>query len=127
MSVATKRRRTSTGVFLILGSLLMLILAAIPAGAGGVVVPGNQNCSGTQDELRIEPVVDGTYSSGGLTVTLDVYNGTHGGFSGQLFDWTSNITVNSSSGSLSSPENTSVYIAATRAGVFCSPSRSGSS
>jgi LPXTG-motif cell wall-anchored protein len=95
MSVATKRRRTSTGVFLILGSLLMLILAAIPAGAGGVVVPGNQNCSGTQDELRIEPVVDGTYSSGGLTVTLDVYNGTHGGFSGQLFDWTSNITVNS--------------------------------
>jgi LPXTG-motif cell wall-anchored protein len=95
MSVATKRRRTSTGVFLILASLLMLILAAIPAGAGGVVVPGNQNCSGTQDELRIEPVADGTYSSGGLTVTLDVYNGTHGGFSGQLFDWTSNITVNS--------------------------------
>jgi Prealbumin-like fold domain len=54
-------------------------------------VQGNQNCanffpptSGIQ-ELRVEPVADGTYSNGTLTVTIDVRNTG----AGQVFDITS--------------------------------------
>ena len=53
-----------------------LTLALAPAAsADGVPIAGNPTC-GQQipgsTELKVEPVVDGTYTDGTLTVTLDV-------------------------------------------------------
>jgi hypothetical protein len=39
--------------------------------------------------LKVEPVTDGTFSDGTLTVTIDVRDTA----AGQVFDWTSNIGV----------------------------------
>jgi hypothetical protein len=57
-----------------------------------VFVADNPTCSdlvpGTF-ELKVEPVSDGTFSDGTLTVTVDVRDTNDG----QVFDWTSNIGV----------------------------------
>jgi hypothetical protein len=51
--------------------------------------PGNVACPAGLTELKVEPVADGTFTDGTLTVTIDVRS-TAGG---QVFDWTSNIGV----------------------------------
>jgi hypothetical protein len=55
-------------------------------------VDGNPTCAtlapGTI-EFKVEPVVDGVYSDGNLSVTIDVRDTANG----QVFDWTSNIGV----------------------------------
>ena len=91
---------------------LGLLIAASVVGSAGVVqaqdpgppsgsgvqpqqVPGNPTCGDLAPpgaewfELKIEPVADGTFSDGTLSVTLDVANTPDG----QAFDWTSNIGV----------------------------------
>jgi len=72
-----------------------LAIVALPATATHVTpetVAGNPTCSdlvpGTT-ELKVEPVADGTFSDGTLTVTIDVRSTADG----QVFDWTSNIGV----------------------------------
>jgi hypothetical protein len=55
-------------------------------------VAGNPSCSslGLGDfELKVEPVADGTYSDGTLTVNVDVRDTT----AGPVFDWTSDLGV----------------------------------
>jgi uncharacterized repeat protein (TIGR01451 family) len=76
--------RLST-IGLVLGALLLL------AGPALAVTPtlliGNQTCSNVvpgATELKVEPVVDGTFTSGGFSVTLDV----RATSLGQVFDWT---------------------------------------
>jgi hypothetical protein len=51
----------------------------------------NPTCSdfGNWYELKVEPVTDGEYSDGYLTVSIDEYNTA----AGQVFDWTSNVGV----------------------------------
>jgi LPXTG-motif cell wall-anchored protein len=59
------------------------------------VVEGNPTCGDLAPagaswiELKVEPVVDGTFSDGMLTVTIDVSDTPDG----PVFDWTSNIGV----------------------------------
>ena len=55
-------------------------------------VAGNPSCSslGLGDfELKVEPVADGTYSDGTLTVNVDVRDTT----AGPVFDWASDLGV----------------------------------
>src|SRR5215211_501267 len=52
-------------------------------------VPGNATCPAGTTELKVEPVSDGTFSDGTLTVTVDVRDTADG----QVFDFTSNIGV----------------------------------
>ena len=57
-----------------------------------VTISGNPTCSELgqgEFELRIQPVEDGTYSDGTLTVTIDVRDTPDG----QVFDFTSNIPI----------------------------------
>jgi hypothetical protein len=68
---------------------------AVPTQASHVepiFTKGNLTCAqlvpGTL-ELRVEPVADGSYSDGTLTVQIDVRETSQG----QVFDWTSNIGV----------------------------------
>jgi hypothetical protein len=92
-----------------LGSMLagaFLLVGAFPGGAGAVadqtqptpsttVVDGNPTCGDlapegtTWIEFKVEPVVDGTFSDGTLTVTIDVRETADG----PVLDWTSNIGV----------------------------------
>jgi hypothetical protein len=76
-----------------LASLMLPVMVASPATATHVEpveFPDNPTCStlapGTI-ELKVEPVADGTYSDGTLTVTIDVRDTADG----QVFDFTSNL------------------------------------
>jgi hypothetical protein len=66
-----------------------------PSGDGiqPVVQDGNPTCGelapGTT-EFKVQPVVDGTFTQGPLTVTIDVRDTPDG----PVFDWTSNIGIN---------------------------------
>jgi hypothetical protein len=91
------------GIRLVVLAPLMAIAAfvawslATPAEAPAasvtpVFVDGNPTCAELVPgsiELKAEPPVDGTYTDGVLTVTIDVRDTTDG----QVFDWTSNIGV----------------------------------
>jgi hypothetical protein len=73
-----------------------LAMSALPAVATHVepeTIRGNPTCSGLISdgiiELKVEPVADGTFSDGTLTVTIDVRDTADG----PVFDWTSNIGV----------------------------------
>ena len=96
-----------TGGILGLGALLAALVVAAPAqaqeddpgppsgnGIQPVFVDGNPTCA-TLDpdtiELRVDPVEDGTFTDGTLTVTIDVRDTEDG----PVFDWTSNIGVDS--------------------------------
>jgi hypothetical protein len=59
------------------------------AATTSTVIPGNPTCAAGLTELKVEPVADGTFSDGTLTVTVDVRDTPDG----QVFDWTSNIGV----------------------------------
>jgi hypothetical protein len=94
--------RKTTPLAVALGLMLALLLGVLamfggkPANASHVqpvLKLGNQTCSQLlgpgYTELKVEPVVDGTFSDGTLTVTIDVKDTT----AGQVFDFTSNIGV----------------------------------
>jgi LPXTG-motif cell wall-anchored protein len=83
-----------------MGAGAVILVGALPGGAGAAVerpsthvspteVPGNAQCPEGLTELKVEPVEDGTFSDGTLTVTIDVRDTAEG----QVFDWTSNIGV----------------------------------
>jgi uncharacterized repeat protein (TIGR01451 family) len=84
------------GLLLVVGMLVPLVLAAPASAAPGppsgngiqpVEVPSNPVCPAGTIELKVEPVEDGTYSDGTLTVTVTVNE------AAQTFDFTSNIGV----------------------------------
>ncbi|HET9242939.1 MAG TPA: hypothetical protein VFN99_05810 [Gaiella sp.] len=89
-------------------AVLAVLLAALVAAPAQANHPGPPSGDGIQPvftldnptcaaldpgklELRVQPVADGTFTDGFLTVTIDVRD-TAGG---QVFDWTSNIGVDS--------------------------------
>jgi uncharacterized repeat protein (TIGR01451 family) len=96
-----RRRLAAAAVIAVLGAFVFVgsALADHPGPPSGdgitpTVKDGNPTCSqldpGTT-ELKVEPVADGTYSGGSLTVTIDVRSTADG----QVVDWTSNIGVDS--------------------------------
>jgi LPXTG-motif cell wall-anchored protein len=83
-----------------LGAGAVILVGALPGGAGAAVegaathvspteVPGNARCPDGLTELKVEPVEDGTFTDDTLTVMVDVRDTPEG----QVFDWTSNIGV----------------------------------
>jgi hypothetical protein len=85
------RKPLAVGVVAILAVTVALIVSATAFGTHvqPVQQPGNPSCPAGTIELKIEPVADGTFSDGTLTVTIDVRDTADG----QVFDWTSNIGV----------------------------------
>src|SRR3990172_11780513 len=84
------------GVFIATVFAISAVYADHPDPVGRTVqfVAGNPDCGDLSTdpnviELKIQPVADGTYSDGTLTVTIDVRD-TAGG---PVFDWTSNIPI----------------------------------
>jgi hypothetical protein len=95
----TRRRagdRTTTWRTVLIGLATMAglvgLFTVMPASAEHVTpieMPGNVACPAGLTELKVEPVADGTFTDGTLTVTIDVFNTADG----QEFNWTSNIGV----------------------------------
>jgi uncharacterized repeat protein (TIGR01451 family) len=92
------RGLTAAGLIAVTAAtLLMMAWAIFPTPALATHVPpvqveGNPKCGELSDaefELKVEPVADGTFSDGTLTVTIDVRDTA----AGQVFDFTSNIGV----------------------------------
>jgi LPXTG-motif cell wall-anchored protein len=94
------RRRYALGGLASMGAGAVILVGALPGGAGAAVerpsthvspteVPGNARCPEGLTEFKVEPVEDGTFSDDTLTVTIDVRDTAEG----QVFDWTSNIGV----------------------------------
>jgi hypothetical protein len=82
----TLRRALVVGLAALAAALgLFTVLPASAAHVAPTVEPGNATCPTGTTELKVEPVVSGTFSDGTLTVTLVV--------TGATFDWTSNIGV----------------------------------
>jgi hypothetical protein len=81
----------------LMASGITTALAAPGGPSGDGIQPaefsGNLSCAQLNGdgvrELKVEPVADGTYTDGTLSVTIDVRNTNLG----QVFDWTSNIIV----------------------------------
>ena len=82
----------------------LILVGALPGGAGAAVeqgsthvdpteVSGNAQCPEGLNELKVEPVEDGTFADedGPLTVTLEITAFTDD--DPQVFNWTSNIGV----------------------------------
>jgi LPXTG-motif cell wall-anchored protein len=96
MSEQTVIRRRLAVAFAVTAGAIGL-MAAFPAGAADNPegVDGNPTCGDLAPEgvewteFKVEPVEDGTFSDGTLTVTIDV----HATDDGPTFDWTSNIGV----------------------------------
>lgn len=103
---ALRKTSTLTVVLALMVALLFGLLAMFggkPASAQSAgppsgddiqpdLVAGNPSCSslGLGDfELKVEPVADGTYTNGILTVNVDVRDTADG----PMFDWTSNLGV----------------------------------
>jgi hypothetical protein len=68
---------------------LAVAATALAAHVNPTTVAGNPACPPGTTELKVQPVADGTFSDGTLTVTIDVRDTA----AGQVFDWTSNIGV----------------------------------
>ena len=84
------RRSLVVGLAVVAGAFaLFTVLPATATHVNPTLVPGNASCPAGTTELKVEPVTDGTFSDGTLTVVIDVRD-TAGG---QVFDWTSNIGV----------------------------------
>jgi LPXTG-motif cell wall-anchored protein len=99
MDQPSRRRHALAGLASI-GAGAAILVGALPGGAGAAVegasthvspteVPGNARCPEGLTELKVEPVADGTFTDGTLSVTIDVRDTAEG----QVFDWTSNIGV----------------------------------
>jgi hypothetical protein len=95
------KKNFSLLTFLLTCITITLVLATVQGNANAaplaaivdpVLVSGNPSCSdvapGTT-EFKVQPVVDGTFSDGTLTVTIDVRNTADG----PVFDFTANIGV----------------------------------
>ena len=86
----TLRRALVIGLAALAAALgLFTVLPASAEHVDPVLVQGNAPCPAGTTELKVEPVADGTFSDGTLTVTIDVRDTAQG----QVFDWTSNIGV----------------------------------
>jgi hypothetical protein len=86
----TIRRSLVIGLVAIAGVVgLFTVLPASAEHVNPTTVPGNASCPAGTTTLKVEPVADGTFSDGTLTVTIDVRDTA----AGQVFDWTSNIGV----------------------------------
>jgi LPXTG-motif cell wall-anchored protein len=88
-----------------MGAGALILVGVLPGNVGAAVqqestpstsvVTGNATCSDlapegtTWTELKVEPVVDGTFTDGVLTLTIDVRDTADG----PVFDWTSDIGV----------------------------------
>src|SRR5512132_2945295 len=90
-----QRRKMILSAVLILSLLMGMTFINRPAGAASVppvLVPGSATCAqvapGTT-EFKIEPVTEGSFSDGTLSVTIHVYDTNNG----QVFDFTSNLSV----------------------------------
>src|SRR5215216_4604408 len=92
MSAQNRKPILSVAAILLVISVIFANTLVRAASVTPVVVPGNPSCQdqfpGTT-ELKIEPVADGTYSDGTLTVTIDVRDTA----SGQVFDFTANMGI----------------------------------
>jgi hypothetical protein len=87
---ATVRRSLVIGLAAVAGAVaLFTVLPATATHVNPTLVAGNASCPAGTTELKVEPVTDGTFSDGTLTVTIDVRDTA----AGQVFDWTSNIGV----------------------------------
>ncbi len=104
MDQPSRRRHALVGLASMVAGVVILVGA--PLGDAGATaqqqptpstsfVPGNPTCGDLAPEgaswieLKVEPVEDGTFTDGMLTVTLDVSDTTDG----PVFNWTSNIGV----------------------------------
>jgi hypothetical protein len=86
----TNWRSLVVGLGVVAGAVaLFTVLPATATHVNPTLVPGNASCPAGTTTLKVEPVTDGTFSDGTLTVVIDVRD-TAGG---QVFDWTSNIGV----------------------------------
>jgi hypothetical protein len=86
----TVRRSLVVGLAAIAGAVaLFTVLPASATHVAPTQAPGNPACPAGTTTLKIEPVADGTFTDGTLTVTIDVRDTADG----QVFDWTSNIGV----------------------------------
>ena len=86
----TIRRSLVIGLASIAGVVgLFTVLPASATHVNPTTVSGNASCPAGTTTLKVEPVADGTFSDGTLTVTIDVRDTA----AGQVFDWTSNIGV----------------------------------
>jgi len=104
MNQPSRRRHAIAGLASMVAGIAIIVAA--PAGDVGAaaqqqatpstsIVEGNQTCAGlapegtSWTELKVEPVADGTFTDGVLTVTVEVTDTPDG----PVFDWTSNIGV----------------------------------
>jgi hypothetical protein len=86
----TVRRSLVIGLAAIAGAVgLFTVLPASATHVTPTTQPGNVACPAGLTELKVEPVADGTFTDGTLTVTIDVRTTADG----EVFDWTSNIGV----------------------------------
>lgn len=86
----TIRRSLVIGLAAVAGAIgLFTVLPASAEHVAPTTQPGNVPCPAGLTELKVEPVADGTFTDGTLTVTIDVRDTADG----QVFDWTSNIGV----------------------------------
>jgi hypothetical protein len=86
----TIRRSLVIGLAAIAGAVgLFTVLPASATHVAPTTQPGNVSCPAGLTELKVEPVVDGSFDDGTLFVTIDVRDTA----AGQVFDWTSNIGV----------------------------------
>jgi hypothetical protein len=86
----TVRRSLVIGLAAIAAAVaLFTVLPASATHVNPTTQPGNPSCPAGTTTLKVEPVADGTFSDGTLTVTIDVRDTA----AGQVFDWTSNIGV----------------------------------
>jgi hypothetical protein len=85
------RKPLAVGAVAITAVTAALIVAATAFGThvNPVPEPGNPSCPAGTTTLKVEPVADGTFTDGTLTVTIDVRDTA----AGQVFDWTSDILV----------------------------------
>ena len=97
--VSGRRRRWRLAATLLVLGLIAVLVPTLskPVSATHVApqfVAGNPTCGELGDselELRVQPVADGTFTDGVLTVVIDVRDTNDG----QVFDFTSNIPVES--------------------------------
>jgi LPXTG-motif cell wall-anchored protein len=101
----SNRRRVVAGIGTMVAGAALLV-GALPGGAGAAPTQettvtseqfdGNPTCGDlspegtTWTEFKVEPVEDGEYSNGTVTVTIDV---TPDEENGPTFDWTSDVPV----------------------------------
>jgi hypothetical protein len=120
------RKPLAVGALAITAVTAALIVAATAFAehVTPVTVAGNPSCPAGTTELKIEPVADGTFTDGTLTVTIDVRNTA----AGQVFDWTSNIGVDAVIAKGGSSGNVYTYVgeATSDTGLHAPANRSGS-